>query len=282
VRLLGDDEERRIRELGAALGVDTPVVDGRLRFADGRCVLRDATGCRVHAAFGSAAKPAICRQYPLVVVDTGDELRVGIDPGCYTAWRTRRHADPLSTDGAVAHPVALDPANARHEAAILGILGAPGITVAGALGILTGAGPGADLPPGFGDRWLDRVRGAELGALLDRPETGAAVRGALAPVVAALEGMTRPPAWGALAPDDDAWAVEVARRLVALRLCTTVPMVPAVALLALGGAIACAWADPAPERFGTALAGWSRAIRAPIFWQALLPGPEALRALVAG
>lgn len=283
VRLVSEEEVARVRTLGAELGVDSPVMDGRLRFVDGRCVFLDSAGCRLHARFGAASKPAICRQYPLVLVDTGAERRVGIDPGCYSAWATRSAAPP-QIDGALGHDAPLDAAAARQEAQVGAILGAPGVTVAGALAALLGGegAASAELPPGFAGRWIRRLHAADLGALLARPETGDAVRLALAPMVDTLARLdpAAPPGWPVLAPEEDAWAVEVAARMVALRLCASFPFVPGVALLALGGAVAVAWADPRPASFGRGLAAWARAMRAPIWWQAVVPGPEALRELV--
>jgi Fe-S-cluster containining protein len=285
VRLVSDEETLRVRTLGAELGVDAPVEDGRLRFVDGACVFLDAAGCRLHGAYGAASKPAICRQYPLVLLDTGDDQRVGIDPGCYTAFATRAAAPP-SLAGLLGHHVPLDAAAARQEAAVGAILGVPGRTVAGALAALLGAPATADgaLPAGYAARWIRRLQAAPLAALVARPETGDAVRAGLAPLLAALPTLdaAAPPPWPALAPEADAWAVEVAGRMVALRLCSTFPFVPGVALLTLGGAVALAWADPRPEPFARGLAAWSRALRAPPFWQALVPGPEALRELVGG
>ncbi len=288
VRLVSAQEEERIVGFGAALGVDTPVQDGRLRFEAGRCVFLDRAGCRIHARWGGAAKPAICRQYPLVVVDTGTELRAGVDPGCYSAWKTRAEGPLLELEGAHALTVPLDAANTRQEAALLAILGAPGMTLAGALTTILGSRTGPDrlpdgLPPGFAGRWISRLQASDLGGLLARGETGAAVRGALGPVIAtvgALDPAAPPPF--ALAPEQDAWAVEVARRLAALRLVSSVPMVQMTALLALGGAVVCAWSDPAPDAFGSSLAGWARALRAPIWWQAIVPDPGTLQRLAGG
>lgn len=289
VRLVSEEEATRVATLGAELGVESPVSDGRLRFEDGHCVFLDRAGCRLHARFGAASKPAICRQYPLVLVDTGSERRVGVDPGCYSAWATRDAAPPAlhgGVDGLLVHHVPLDPAASRQEAQVGAILGAPGITVAGALSALLGAPDTsrAELPPGFAGRWIRRLQAADLGALLARPETGDAVRIGLAPMMETLARLdpAAPPPWPALAPVEDAWAVEVAARMVALRLCASFPFVPGVALLALGGAIGIAWADPAPASFGRGLAAWARAMRAPIWWQAVVPGPEALRELVGG
>lgn len=257
------DEEVRMRTFAAELGIEDPVVDGRLRTVDGGCVFLDGPRCGIHARWGSKAKPAICSQYPVILLDTGAERRLGTDPGCYSAFATR-DAPPLPSDGALPTTVSLDPAGERAEAATLAVL-ERSPTIHAALDAFTG--PGA---AGFPDRWHALVTAADLGRMLARPETGAAVRTALTPVISA------PPRPDTLTAEQHAWAVEVARRMVALRLASSVPYVPAVALLALGGALSCAWADATPGVFEPALAGWVRAIRAPIWWGAILPDPGAL------
>jgi Fe-S-cluster containining protein len=257
------DEEVRMRTFAAELGIDDPVVEGRLRTVDGGCVFLDGPRCGIHTRWGSAAKPAICSQYPVILLDTGTERRLGTDPGCYSAFATRA-APPLSGENALPTTVSLDAGAERAEAATLAVL-ERSTTLDGALGGFLG--PGAD---GFADRWRGLVSAAGLERMLARPETGAAVRTALGPVIAA------DPRAVELSAEQHAWAVEVARRMVALRLASTVPYVPAVALLALGGALSCAWSDPTPGVFEPALAAWVRAIRAPIWWGAILPDPPAL------
>lgn len=269
VRVL-PDEVPALLDHAAALGVPAPIEDGRLRFVDGACVFLADDRCALHARFGPAAKPAVCRQYPLVVVDTESGRRVGVDPGCYAAWSTRE-APTLALDVAHAHPSLLDPAAARQEVALVALLATPGLGIADALGAI-------GVAPGFEARWLAALRAARLDTLLARPDTGSAVRDALAGPVGALAGYDTPPAL-ALAPAEEAWALEVTRRVLALRLCASFPFVPGVALLALGGALVCGWADPRPTAFGPALAGWARAMRAPVWWSALVGGPEAMRAL---
>ncbi|MFN7147662.1 MAG: hypothetical protein ACK4YP_28090, partial [Myxococcota bacterium] len=219
---------------------------------------------------GPAATPTVDPQYLLGAVDTESGRRVGIDPGCYAGWSTR-DAPAVALDGAHAHPSLLDPAAARQEAALLALLATPGLALPDALAAI-------GVAPGFEARWLAAVRAARLDVLLARPDTGAAVRNALTGPVAAVSGFVEPPSL-ALAPAEKAWALEATRRILALRLCASFPFVPGVALLALGGALLCGWADPRPAAFGPALAGWARAMRAPVWWSALVPGPEAMRAL---
>src|SRR5437660_10016842 len=49
----------------------------------GACVcLNEQGGCRIHAKFGSEAKPLACRVYPFVLVPTGDHWRVGLRFAC--------------------------------------------------------------------------------------------------------------------------------------------------------------------------------------------------------
>src|SRR6476619_6180165 len=46
---------------------------------DGACIfLQDNGMCRIHAKFGSAAKPLACQVYPDVFVPVGDHWRIGV------------------------------------------------------------------------------------------------------------------------------------------------------------------------------------------------------------
>lgn len=90
-------EETRIRDQGwdtdpALAGVpmfvwDASLKSNRLNHAsDGGCVfLGPDNRCKIHAKFGSAAKPMPCRVYPFVMVPTGDHWRVGVRFACPSA-----------------------------------------------------------------------------------------------------------------------------------------------------------------------------------------------------
>ncbi|HUR52586.1 MAG TPA: YkgJ family cysteine cluster protein [Gemmataceae bacterium] len=53
---------------------------------DGPCVfLGSDNRCRIHAKFGSAAKPLACRVYPFMLVPTGDHWRLGLRLACPAA-----------------------------------------------------------------------------------------------------------------------------------------------------------------------------------------------------
>src|SRR5213076_90831 len=61
---------------------------------DGACVfLGPDNRCRIHAKFGSAAKPLACRVYPFMLVPAGDHWRVGLRFACPSA--TRSEGRPL-------------------------------------------------------------------------------------------------------------------------------------------------------------------------------------------
>ncbi len=269
------DEAEGIGERARALGVDDAIVEGHLRQEQGRCVFLDeASRCRLHLTFGADSKPRICRQYPVVVLDTGGERRIGLDPGCYTAittWRT----GPPSDEAWVVAKGALAEAGEREEAAVVGLLGRPGATVAQILDMLVPGGLGEGLPDGLSARLATRIAAADLATLLARPEVGPAMRQGLMPLCAVA-----PRPW-ALAAEEEGFGIDAVRRLVWLRLMPGFPP-SAAALLGLCGVVAAAWADPRPAPFGAAVAAWTRAVRAPMFRKALVPDSGALQWLATG
>ena len=73
-------------------GIDNPVIEEKyerhtdffLARINERCVyLKEDKKCLLHQHFGPEAKPAICRLWPLRVVDTEVEVRVAVGSGCY-------------------------------------------------------------------------------------------------------------------------------------------------------------------------------------------------------
>lgn len=286
VPLVGEDEIGRMVVLAYGLGIDNPIVDGALRLQDGACVFLDADArCRLHTRWGPEAKPRVCRQYPTVVVHTEAGARSGIDPGCYTAWKTWRTGPEVDVEAFVGAEATLDERQARYEAGLLGVTGQPGATIARLLeAMCPGKVDDTGLPPGLAARMVERVQAADVPGLVARPEAGASFRAALAPLAASV-GTWRadaPPVWRGLPAESEAWAVEVVRRTLHLRLSSRIPYVQGVALLVATGAVVCGWADARPEAFGPALAAWSRALRMPAFWRALTPDPAALLWLATG
>lgn len=271
------DESAALEARAAELGVERPIVDGHLRQEGGRCVFLDgASRCRLHSTYGAEAKPRICRQYPVVVVDAGRERRIGLDPGCYTAIATWRTA-PEPTDAWVVARGEIPEAAEREEAAVIGLLGRSEATLASTLDALVPDGSAA-----FGARLAERLASANLPALLARDDVGPQLRSALS-----WASGTPAPREARLDAECEAFAHDAVRRLVWLRLMPGFPAAP-VALLGLAGALAASWvADETPTAtrsaaFGAAVAGWTRAIRAPMFRKALLPDAAALQWLATG
>lgn len=243
-------ERARVLEVAQAAGVADPFDGDALRRVAGRCAfLRDDRRCALHAHGGAAAKPAACRQYPLVVVRTEQGDRAGIDPGCYThraSWEGPGTIDASAATQIV--EVRFEPAEAALEAAVLARLDRAERT-----GDATAALLPPSAPAGFEARFMARARAGELARQLDSAETAAAQRAVLAPILAA----TAPP--GALDAADDAFALDVASRVVSLRLLPTVPA-PEAALLVLGGASMAATVGR-PGAVGPVLAAWTRGLR---------------------
>lgn len=278
---LDEDEQRRVTEYAAELGVSEPIREGGLRFEKGSCVfLGEDWLCNIHRKWGAEAKPHTCQQFPFTAIEDGDVHRAGIDPACQTAyktWITGPEAVPAQIH---ARHRALHPSQLAPERALIGAL-APGATVAGLLGLLCTGRPTDTLDPALAERILVRLKAADLAGFVARDDTGAGVRLGLQHLPAAIERLERAPEFS-LSAEQDAWAVEVARRMVFLRLAPLLPSVQAVALLTLIGAVACYWADPAEDRFGPAISAWSRGIRWRTLWQGIAPDPETLSWLATG
>ena len=281
VPLVSEAEVTRVHEQAGKLGVSDPVTDGRLRRVGGRCVfLDDANLCRIHAEWGLLAKPTVCRQYPMVAVRVGESMRVGIDPGCFTAiqtWRTGPEVPPGSLlSSASPHPPQVD----ALENQILAILDAQD-ALGPALAIV--CQEGGAWPEAFLTRWLAAVKGIGLTELLADPDTSPSLSESLGPMAQAIATWDVPPGPPTLSDEATEYALDAVQRMVWLRLCAKLPSPAVVALLSLAGAVTCAWTHPGDdEAFGRALAGWCRAIRAPAVLGRLLPSPSALQQLVEG
>ena len=242
--LLQEGEAERLSLLAAELEIDAPVEGATLRQVEGRCVfLTDDALCAVHAKAGLAAKPLACQQYPLVVVRTEEDLRLGLDPGCLTGWQTWRTAPEVSPERALASRVLLSPTDQAIETRVLRLCDEAS-SVGELLGRLVDEAPVAGLPPVWSARWAE-------GCLR-----------------VGLPAPARLPRW-ALEAEAEAFAIESVRRMVALRLASERGGPAQVAVRMLGGALLAAWRDPALAPFGTGLAQWSRALRLPGFWERL-------------
>ena len=98
-----------------------------------------------------------------------------------------------------------------------------------------------------------------------------------------IERMERPPTWiGLLGAEQQAFAVDVIRRMVFLRAGILQPVALSTALLTLAGAVALAWVDPRPAAYGAALSSWTRVLRYQALWLRIAPEPAMLQWLAQG
>ncbi|MCC6622493.1 MAG: YkgJ family cysteine cluster protein [Deltaproteobacteria bacterium] len=293
VELVDRAEAARIERAALQLGIDRPIEGGALRQVDGRCVfLTDARLCRIHGELGAEVKPRVCQQFPKRATLTEAGYRVGLDPACTSTERTWRTGPILEPLPAMQDTRKLPADVAAAERGLVELAGARGATVAFFVGHFTGDPRWMpSLPPGFATRAATLLRGMDLDAV--RGIQGPDVAARLAHVAPRIAGLApeKPPTWrGALRPEHDAFALEVIRRQLFLRLGD--PAVPpfAQALLLLLGTLAAAWAEPAAvpgatvdtALFPPALSAWARLVRAPACWQRLLPDLERARWLVTG
>lgn len=138
-----------------------PMPDGEgqaLNVVDGRCVfLGEDRLCLLHRHFGPASKPLTCQTFPIASVETGAELRVGIQPSCYQWHRTFLVGAPVTASSLseedlgyrtpsasvalppLGTPIAATPL--EEEARLLRWLSAPDLTLAELLARLAGASP---------------------------------------------------------------------------------------------------------------------------------------------
>lgn len=284
------DERPEIDRVAAALGVDRPYEDLLLRMVGGRCVfLDDANLCRIHGAYGAAAKPRVCQTFPRRAVRTEEGLRVGIDPGCTSTARSWRDGPEVTPPRGAQEERILSEDLALSERALIGLALSPDMTIARLVGVMVGA-PDAtpELPHGFAVRLTARLMAHDLGPYVAYADHGPALTGRIAPVAAFLRTLDplRPPRWaGALTPADESFALEALRRHLFLRLGdATLPPV-AQALLVLAGIAACAWSARDrgdPSAFAGALSVWLRMMRARSFWSALVPDTTTAKWILAG
>jgi Fe-S-cluster containining protein len=258
-----DDAEhsKALTEMASALGIDRPIVAGRLRQNRGRCCfLRDDNLCAIHASFGPQAKPAICRQYPLVVVNLDGIQRTGIDPGCYT-HHDRRDADPLTmTDDLTQTEVRDTPAQRNDSDLVHRLLTHPNTNAELVVRTLSNApwGPFHRIAHGH-------MKPLGLALLLQRADASPCMRQSLDNVALCLD--SAPPNERALQPNRDAHALNCTDRMVHLHL-SSLPA-PQVALLMMCGTVLLNAVHESDDAFARGLAGWARLVRTPAFLAAL-------------
>ena len=283
VRLADQDERARVVRQAGILEIEEPIVDNALRRVDGRCVFLGVDNmCRIHARFGHDKKPLVCRFFPRRALIAGDVVRVGADPGCTSTWKSWRDGPlmelaPMPSPRAEAFPQDL----VASEEALVGLSGAPGMSVAMFMGVVAGDRAALpELPPGLAMRLLSRLK--TITPHLRDPENGDIARAWLEPMADTLDALVEaPPFAQSLSAEQDAFALEVLRRTLFLRIGDDVIPPIGQVLLWLGGVVAAAWTDPRPERFGPALSAWSRVSRLSDFWAPFMPDTAMARWVIS-
>lgn len=281
---VAEPERARIEQHGAALDVANPVVDGHLRTVAGACVfLGEDRLCRIHATFGEDEKPIVCRLFPRLSVRANGALRIGIDPGCSSTWRSYVDGPVLDFPPVTSARVEdLPPELAATERGLIGLCRTPGMTLAQLVGIVSDQrGHAPKLPPGMSARFLKAMKGLDF--FLTHADAGPLLVADLHKAANFIRNVdaARPPKLTFAAPMSEL-ALETLQRTLFLRLGD--PALPPMGklVLLLGGAIACAYVYRQPGTFGRAFAAWSRLSRLPDFWQPFIPDTEAARTLMTG
>lgn len=283
IPVYNDQERAKVLRAAERLDIAEPIDGQALRMSQGRCVfLATDNSCRIHAELGADHKPIPCRQFPLVALradDAGGEVRIGVDPASYGAWRSWREGAPLPDGPVVATSGGAPGGQVQVEHQLVAMCEDPQASVPGLLAVLTREpADRGSLPAGFAARWASHLSSVDFGPFTAHHALGPRLRRALQPIVnAAPAWATEPPPWPAsLAQADHDWAIEAVRRVLYLRLLPTIPNVSAAALLLLGGVVAAAWTDPRPAAFHDMLTGWLRALRFNAFWSLVAGDKETM------
>jgi Fe-S-cluster containining protein len=282
IPIVNDTERASVEVFARLLERERPIVDGFLRMVQGACLfLDDDNLCSLHKTYGAKAKPTVCKQFPMVATQTGETLRVQVDPACYTAMSSWQNGTTVPDQPLIAATISLDATEVSEEERVLQILKRE-TTVGGVLHRLSGSSSRKPTPPkGFEDRLVRLIQGAKLSDLLQESKMGVAFSGSISGVAAVEQAdFARPRK--ALSRTRERWAIEATHRVVWLRLTPNVPTVRGVALLTLTGALLADWVSDNDADYAKFLAGWVRALRSPLFVGRLVSNTEALRALLVG
>lgn len=273
VPIYNEEQAELAASAGRDLGIADPVVgddNQALRMVDGHCVfLGDNKKCRIHSELSPDRKPIPCRQFPLIALAADEDVRIGIDPAAYGAYGSWKAGQVLEDTAVVA--TRTPSAQADLELALVRMCEDEQASIAGLLAVLTREpADRGELPSGFASRWAERLSTVDLNAFLALDGPGPVLKRSLAPMARASRAWTDgPPSWRPLDPDVEAWAIEATRRVLWLRLQANIPNVSVAAMFLLGGAVAAAWTNPAPDAFHAMHTAWIRALRFDLFWKTL-------------
>lgn len=286
---VADHEVAQIEAHARALDVADPIVDGTLRTVAGACVFLGETTaentrlCRIHSTFGASEKPLTCQVFPRLALHAGDAVRIGVDPGCSSTWRTWVDGPELEfpkVRSPRSEPLA--PELAQTEQALIRLCRQPGMTLPQLVGIVADQqGHAPKLPPGLTRRFLAAMKGLDF--FLTHEEAGPLLRGDLEKAANFVRNVdaSRPPKLQ-FSREASALVLETLQRTLFLRLGDAQLPPMGKFVLQLAGAIACAYVYHRSDTFGRALAAWSRLSRLPDFWESLIPDADAARVLMTG
>lgn len=293
VNLVSPEEIALAKQQAAELGIESAVDEEKkiLGHDDkGRCVfLSHESRCRIHERWGMDAKPLVCRQYPRRATHTEDGMRIGVDPTCTSSdrsWRDGPELEPFRGNvGVLRNQIEIEGDLKQSENALLALLMNPDMTFPRFISIITRASTVDDeLPIAFVGRAIACLRVADLSPLFEAHELGPDLLYRVAAMAELLRGLdpVDPPPWMGLGPARDAFALEVMRRHLFLRLGDpTLPPIAQALLVSLGILVA-AWSDPIGDYFGSSLAAWMRMIRMSVVWSRIMPETETARWLLSG
>jgi Fe-S-cluster containining protein len=286
---LTDPEEcARITRYGELLALDNAVENNEIRVQDGRCPFLDEDLlCRIHKEYGFENKPHRCREFPLKATQTeSNVLRAAVDPGCVNTYRSWQDGEEQQVGDLIIHSSHWEQPDQQIEALLTRASEQPGASIGSMLHVIAGLAPTSDpaLPPGFAGRLIERAQAARLRQFIHHPELGWGMRSCLEHLPDCVDGLdpSSPPPWPVLNEHQEAFALEVFRRVLFLRLAPMTPASQGLSLLILSGAVLAAWADPSEKAFGEALSVWSRIVRIRALWFRFFPDPAMMRWMGTG
>ena len=120
VASLKAQEQDILRTQAQALDISNPIEEQAIRKQKGQCVfLNEHKLCRIHERFGGVQKPTVCQQFPVVAIHTEEEIRVGIDPGCLSAWKSWETGPIIQPKSLISSKIPLPNRQRTHENKLL-------------------------------------------------------------------------------------------------------------------------------------------------------------------
>ena len=284
VRLIDLEELNRVNTMGTAMGYSKVVEDGKIVHVDGRCIFlqRDAR-CRIHSTYGWDAKPQVCKQFPLVATRVDGDLRIGVDPACFSSMRRVITGHELDLERVVVGRVSVSDNEAQLERHLVHFCESGLATPASICFWICGMRPDEannDVPSHLMANVWRYLRQSEQRALLVDSSLPEAVITTLNPLAVALDQFSHPPRPPRFSKEEAEWSIESLRRILFLRLYYGGRGVALTCMASMIGSLLAASVGIRGQSFGQVLAAWVRLMRYPMFWEILFPDADTLSMLV--